>query len=92
VDPDRYTRWQLAPAFATSQGLSARAPANLTAATASATRGQGLATAEARWRRRNGPAGHVLLIPHVLVGGQEDLKARVLSHIGLCCREQRRML
>ena len=29
---------------------------------------------------RNGPAGHVLLIPHVLVGGQEDLEAGVLGH------------
>jgi hypothetical protein len=29
---------------------------------------------------RNGPAGHILLIPHVLVGGQEDLKASVLGH------------
>ena len=28
---------------------------------------------------RNGPAGHVLLIPHVLVGGQEDLEAGVLG-------------
>jgi hypothetical protein len=29
---------------------------------------------------RNGPAGHVLLITHVLVGRQEDLEARVLGH------------
>ena len=29
---------------------------------------------------RNGPAGHVLLIPHVLVSGREDLEARVLGH------------
>ena len=29
---------------------------------------------------RNAPAGHILLMPHVLVGGQEDLEARVLGH------------
>ena len=28
----------------------------------------------------NGPAGHVLLVPQVLVGGQEDFKGRVLGH------------
>jgi hypothetical protein len=29
---------------------------------------------------RNGPAGHILLMPHVLVGGEEDLEAGLLGH------------
>ena len=28
----------------------------------------------------NGPAGQILLVPNVLVGGQEDLKPRLLGH------------